>query len=147
MRRGLSVALVALMLAGCAASLRPSPEQLGAATYGDPPAPELIEKAVRSWAQQNLKDPYSAVISAPNAPVMRGYLPVCVSRDQLLCTHRRFYFGHIVTVPINAKNSYGGYVGVTPFYFVFRGNDIVVGYRARQLGVDLPVAVPNGVAQ
>lgn len=34
-------------------------------------------------------------------------------------------YGWIVNVSINAKNSYGGYVGFKPYSFLFRAEEIV----------------------
>lgn len=135
------VAFIVFFLAGCVAAIRPTPEQLAAATYDAAPDPSAYEKAISDWAQINLKDPYSMKLFIESRATQKGYLPVCVSNDAPLCTRRMFYFGHILSASINAKNTYGGYTGLQRYYFVFRGNDVFVGYVADSMSVLNPVFV------
>jgi hypothetical protein len=101
------------MLSGCATA--PDPGEL--ASVATEPAPDraagvaMIEAAIRA----GLKDPYSAEFIWPNGFVQGWY--------QRPFGHR--YYGWITCGTVNAKNSYGGYVGQAAAIGVIRGGTVV----------------------
>ena len=105
---------------GCSANLNvPTQEKITNADYGAKPTQykQLIERHMT----RILKDPESAQFrnySIPKKDWLSDY-PSGFSLDYPI------YFGWLVCVDINAKNSYGGYTGVKPYYFIFKGNKIV----------------------
>lgn len=129
MQKIIAAIFSAVSIAGCSAPTRPTPEQLAAATYDAPPAKEAIEPAIKEWAQNNLKDPDSMKLRIAQEDPMQGYASACVNFDGTFCHNRMFYFGHLVRAQLNAKNTYGGYTGFTPYVFVFRGNKVFQGVK------------------
>lgn len=102
--------LTAALASGCT-----GPGLLGndPASAGD--KPEHIEDAVRADLQRRLKDPYSV------QSLEFGFerLSSCA-----IGVYGR-YHGWLVPVRYNAKNSYGGYVGIREHYYWFHGENIV----------------------
>lgn len=101
--------LMVVAMSGC--SIGPTQQELRNADYGKPPSNH--EEIIRNYMNQRLKDPDSAKYSFKKGPV-QGWN----SFGGLL-------FGYIVCADINAKNSYGGYTGRQPYYFIIK-NDTVV---------------------
>lgn len=107
------VAVLVITLSGCA-SIGPAvpvakiPEsQAKAAVY---PAKPDYQAASKAYFATILKDPLSAQYS--NWMLSRAYIPIKGAP----------IFGHVVNVNVNAKNSYGGYVG-NNLYFLWIGPD------------------------
>lgn len=98
------------ILGGCAA---PSPDELARADYGA--YPDQYKELIEGYMGRILKDPYSAHYEYLNAPVMAWRK-----------TMSGPIYGYAVCVNINAKNSYGGYTGAQPSYFMF--HDGVITY-------------------
>jgi hypothetical protein len=96
-----------LLLAGCA-GVQPPPPTVATADIG--PAPTGYEAPVRAYFAPQLKDPYSAVYQF-EAPV------------QAFGQHAIW----AVCGTINAKNSFGEYVGAKPFIVLFFPNGDVKG--------------------
>ena len=98
MRLLLAGGLAFVLAAGCA---RPSPADL--ADYG--PRPIDYQDIVKRHYDQRLFDPYSAVyeFGEPNSGWLRGSV---FSSPK---------YGWLVCGTLNAKNRFGGYVGVKPF--------------------------------
>lgn len=71
----------------------------------------MVEEAVKS----TLKDPYSAHFTWPNGFVQGWYRPFLGKR----------YEGWITCGTVNAKNSYGGYVGATAVIAVVRDGVVI----------------------
>lgn len=97
---------------GCATTFqRPSPT----ANFGSPPVNP--EAAVRDYFEKNLKDPESAryKLSKP----VKAY-----NNTGLAYGGGVVWTGYLVDVEVNAKNSFGGYVGYKPYMVLFTGNDI-----------------------
>jgi hypothetical protein len=99
-----AILAVMLMLALGACALPPvDPAQLSGAQYGEYPA--NYKEAVQSYFYSLLKDPYSAQYRYLGEPT-QGY-----TRAAPIAGGKPNAFGYVVTVGVNAKNSYGGYVG------------------------------------
>ena len=95
----LGIILSLLTLAGCAVTAPPQSE-LSKANFGE--LPVNYQELIKNDMPQRLKDPYSAQyeFSSP-------YKAWCQSGFS-------FYYGWLVPITINAKNSYGGYTGKQP---------------------------------
>jgi hypothetical protein len=112
-------ALAVVLLAGCAS--KPTPEQIQSANYGASVYQADAEKAVKSFFSIYLKDPSSAQYSFGN--VYRGYMVGSVFEG------RKLEAGYLLDVSVNAKNSYGGYVGAKPYKFLIRNDKLVGGWE------------------
>jgi hypothetical protein len=100
--------LAGIMLAGCAA---PSPSEMASADYGA--YPDNYQEVVQNFMAATLKDPGSAQYNFIGGP-MRAWNGL----------GGRAY-GYAVCVNINAKNSYGGYVGYHLNYFLIHDGRVV----------------------
>lgn len=98
-----------IFVAGCA--LRPSDSELAQADYGGYPSD--YREVVESYMSGILKDPGSAQYQYLNSP-QRAWSGLGGS-----------LYGYAVCVNINAKNSYGGYVGGRPNYFLIHNGAVV----------------------
>lgn len=112
------VVLVVAALGGCATAVHPTMEQLSSADYGECPAHYM--DAIHAYFDSTLKDPASVQYRDITVPE-KGYIQ---SRTALESTGQVTY-GWLVNATINAKNSYGGYVGFRTYEFLFRGEQIV----------------------
>lgn len=109
MRRTILAAVAAaVVLSGCAVA---TPEDLAKADYG--PYPTNYEAVVRSYMNRTLKDPESARYEFLNSP------------KQSWNGIGGLKFGYSVCVNINAKNSYGGYVGTRMSYFMIKDGRVI----------------------
>ena len=108
----LILGLSAILTVACATA--PTPEEAAAADYG--PYPMGYEDVIKEHMRGRLKDPYGAQCRFLNPP-MKGW--------QRLGGRT---FGWIVCADINAKNSYGGYIGFKRRYFMLRHGRIVKTY-------------------
>ncbi len=107
------------ILAGCALQPPTAAEQ-AAADYGAPPT--NYAQAIQVYFQQTLKDPSSIQYGEVTQPV-QGFYSI---KDALISggqVHR--HYGWLVRATINAKNSYGGYVGFKTYTFVFHGENLI----------------------
>lgn len=112
------------MLNGCALG-PPTQEELANADYGTPITQERAERLAKDFLSRRLKDPYSAQYQwgtvskgwIRNAPIHGGGL----------------VFGYKLDVSVNAKNSYGGYVGFKPYIFIFHNGSIKTVYGQQEL--------------
>jgi hypothetical protein len=109
MKRVLGIILLAM--ASACASGRPSAEELATADYGSPISQEEAQTMAERWLEDNLKDPFSAQIRW--APVEKGLVRDAPIRGGSI------HFGYLLDAEINAKNSYGAYVGFRPYRFFF----------------------------
>ena len=103
-------------LIGCATTNKLTPAQLASADYGM--YPENYEQLVRDHFQHILFDPYSAQYEF-EAPIT-GY-----TRKALILGGGPDKYGYIVTVYINAKNRFGGYVGSRKYQFLIKNGRII----------------------
>jgi hypothetical protein len=99
------------ILVGCTAP-PPTQQELAAANYGPPP--KNYKATVMMFMGGILKDPESARYGFYIEPA-KGYMGA--SRK----------FGWATCATINAKNSFGGYVGAKLYFLLIR-NDVVVDY-------------------
>ena len=88
---------------------------LATADYGI--VPDGYEAAIKEYFSSRLKDPYSAVYRF-EFPRRAWY------RDGLVFGGK-IHYGFIVPVGLNAKNSYGGYVGEEAHAIFFRDGHLV----------------------
>lgn len=77
-------------------------------------APVGYEQTIRSYLRTALKDPGSLTDFSVGSPVLAS------------CSVGIYgaFHGWRVTVSYNAKNSYGGYVGLKTYYYWFHGERI-----------------------
>lgn len=127
--RILLAALVFVILAGCAS--KPTPEQIQAADYGASVYQADAENAVKGFFNVYLKDPESARYSF--GTVYRGYMVGSVFEG------RKVEGGFLLDVTVNAKNSYGGYVGAKPYKFLLRNDKLIGGWEIGSSGIPLKV--------
>jgi len=108
----LLLALVPILFCSCLRMTAPSVAAQNGAYYGDPP--KNYESSVKEYMDDVLIDSGSAKYSNWSGPT-KGYVH----------DFRGTFYGHKVCVQVNSKNRMGGYVGKTPFVFVFKNEDIV----------------------
>ena len=131
----IGLALVALF--GCASDAQRADEAFDIykqtlpeknAEYGLPP--KNYEKTIKDYLAKSLKDPYSAHYSEFSTP-----------RQEHVIYNKKPVYGYSVCVKVNAKNSYGAYIGNQVHWFFFkdgqitRSNNVTAGatmiYRGR----------------
>jgi hypothetical protein len=104
---------IALLVTACASAFqRPEPT----ADYGSPP--QGYEEAIKARFEQVLKDPESARYRF-GRPV-KAY-----TNEGLAYGGKVSWVGYLVDVQVNAKNSFGGYVGFKPYMVFFAGDRVV----------------------
>ena len=103
--KGLVVSF-SLLLAGCVSV---SQEDIKAVDFGAKPS--NYEERVKDYMAMQLKDPMSAVYNF-RLPLRRA-----VVKTGMLDNFTKYY-GWVVEVSVNAKNSFGGYTGAKT-YFIF----------------------------
>ena len=107
--------LGSVFLVGCAAS-PPTAEELAKADYGTPITQQAAQDKALSWLKVVLKDPSSAQYEwgtvqqgwARTAPIEGGEL----------------VWGYRLDAKVNAKNSFGAYIGYKPYFFMFRNGEL-----------------------
>lgn len=122
-----------LALSGCAATVDAFSDKVTTTVVENResgPAPTGYEAAIKDYLHKTLKDPASAQYEEFKAPVLSYFSERTVTKPATLVntdvrvTENRTY-GWFVKVGVNAKNSYGAYVGIRNYTFVFRGNNII----------------------
>ncbi len=98
-------------LIGCATIPKPTMEQIEAADCGA--FPLNYEDAIKGVISPHLLDPYSAMFTFTRP--LKGWNDM----------GSKPIYGWVVCGTVNAKNRFGGYVGVKPFYTMIR-NDTVI---------------------
>lgn len=101
-----AIVFSALLLGGCVSA--PDKAELSRADYGK--LPESYQETIKDSMAWRLKDPYSAVYKF-NEP----YKGWCKSGFTT-------YYGWLVPFTLNAKNSYGGYVGSKTYLYLVNRN-------------------------
>lgn len=115
-----SAALVVLtVLSGCAVIVPPAPEQILSADYGSIPTDDQIKRGITGYLETKLKDPDS-VLTKNISPPEKGFLTLTS-----IAQGSRYTYGWIVYFEVNAKNSYGGYVGYKKYSVVFRDGKVI----------------------
>lgn len=109
------VLLMALpfLLAGCATA--PSQVQLDQADYGTP-FTHADDQQVVDYIKSGLIDPYSAHIDVENYYTCYRNKPMWEGG---------YVFGYCIETVVNAKNSYGAYVGAKPMLYFWRNGQMV----------------------
>lgn len=111
MRSNVFAILFSLTLSACASA--PTSQELSAANYGTYPSD--YEVIIKSYLMSTLKDPSSAQYNGFTQPrsywIGGGLTP-------------RMY-GYMVCVTLNAKNSYGAYVGFQTDLFLIRDGTVI----------------------
>lgn len=106
----------------------PSEAEIEAAEIGPPPA--NYENEIKAFISRTLKDPYSAVYvfdQSPQKRIARGGSP-----------YGPFSIVWTVELSVNAKNSYGGYIGDHRYtcYFIDRKITECADYTQANLDMD-----------
>lgn len=114
MRALVAVWMVVLTLSGCASA--PSEADLRSADYGTPIAQDEAERQAVSYLETRLLDAASAQYKW--ASIERGW-----ARDAII-SGGGVYYGYLLVGQINAKNSYGGYVGFRRYQFIFQNGKL-----------------------
>lgn len=113
--RQIVVLFLAFLLVSCARLQPVNPTIAANADYGE--YPDKYEEIVKDYFSSRLKDPYSAVYGIGKP--YKAYLREAPARGG-----EPSAFGYIVEVGVNAKNSFGGYVG-EQYYKLFIRNNFV----------------------
>ena len=106
------VVAAAISLSACG-TITPAPADISQAYFGKKPSPTTTLNAFKARYSATLKDPASAIYECGDP--RRGW------------TNRfgNIAYGWIVYCSVNAKNSYGAYVGARPYGLLFRDDQIV----------------------
>lgn len=76
--------------------------------------PKQYEQTIRDYLHRALKDPSSMTDFSVSQPVLTSCSVGIYGQ----------YYGWRVTTEYNAKNSYGGYVGLKTYYYWFHGESL-----------------------
>ncbi len=109
--KNIVIGLLFVMLAGCASF--PTEQEAAVADYGS--YPDSYEQIVKSFYNRTLKDPSSVQYRR-------------ISTPKTTWLGNRFTgvrYGYLVCVTLNAKNSYGAYVGFDTDGFLIRNGSII----------------------
>ena len=109
-KRGFLAVLGVMVLAGCASV--PSMEQQAAADYGRVMSADECVSVTEQTISRLLKDPGSAQYR--HSPCIRGYW------SSVPILGMRAAFGYFQQGEINAKNSFGGYVGFRQYQILMK---------------------------
>ena len=115
---------IVLLLSACASG-PPTQQELAAADYGASITQENAQDLAKEFLSRHLKDPYSAQYQWGS--IYQGWMREAPINGGGLV------FGYILDVSVNAKNSFGGYVGFKPYKFVFYGGSIKTVYGQQEL--------------
>ena len=114
----LLIIIFAFCLFGCMST--PSEKDLATVDFGSKPV--NYEENIKNIIGAKLKDPFSAQYKFGNP--RKGYRKGGLTFD--------IAYGWIVPVQVNAKNSFGGYVGFENLYFMISGElieNVTYNYR------------------
>jgi hypothetical protein len=87
------------------------------ADYGVAPSTADAQRAVEMYLRRSLKDPASMMVEYVKGPEQRWM--------SFLGTTQ---FGYAVCAFVNAKNSFGGYVGARPYVFMIHDGTVAQAY-------------------
>lgn len=121
------LAMAVVAIAGCASP--PTAQQIASADYGSPIAQDQAEARVKEYFEGILKDPESAKYKF--APVEKSHIVSSAWEG------RQLYAGYVMTVKVNAKNSYGGYTGNEDYVFLFHNGVLTKGLKASSNGIPI----------
>ena len=111
----LMLMLLGLTLIGCASA--PSQEEMANADYGSYQSPENCVLVAESKIRSTLKDPSSAQFS--HGRCYQGYW------SSVPILGMKAAFGYMQQGTVNAKNSYGGYVGARSYNALIQNGYVV----------------------
>ncbi|AYN10175.1 MULTISPECIES: hypothetical protein [Pseudomonas] len=121
------IAFAVAVIAGCASG--PTPEQIANADYGTPIDQDQAEVRVKEYFEGVLKDPDSAKYKF--SPIQKSHIVSSAWEG------RQLYAGYVMTVKVNAKNSYGGYTGNEDYVFLFHNGVLTKGLKASSNGIPI----------
>lgn len=105
------LAILTISLSACATF---TPDELANLDYGA--YPENYKQIISSYFARNLKDPSSAIVEYRGGPTKIWQQGSIISAKA---------YGWGVCLSVNAKNSFGGYVGNRPYAFLIRNGSIL----------------------
>lgn len=105
----------AIILAGCASA--PTPDEVSRADYGKAMTEAECRAIVEPFLADRMKDPSS--VQFRHTACEKGYWGASPILGQSTV------FGYFQSGQINAKNSYGGYVGFKPYKALIRDGVVV----------------------
>lgn len=111
MKKLIILTIICAGLASCVSA--PTAEQMQNADYGN--YPDNYETIIKSYMSRLLKDPVSATYDCGSAN--KGWAGGGLSGP--------IQYGYGVSCYINAKNSFGGYVGAKKYNFLIRNGQVV----------------------
>lgn len=120
----IAIRVIVLMLSGVFAVLQtgcstaPTAEKLANADFGPPPSEPAARAAAEAYIRSQLKDPGSATFTW-------GSLDKGWFKPGLAGYPGKIRYAWSLPVGVNAKNSFGGYTGMKPWLFYFRGEQMV----------------------
>lgn len=107
-------ALIGGVAGGC--SFAPKPEVAAAADYGRPASAPEMQRWADTHLSRALKDPESRRVEWGRSG--KAWVWTGVVRGGLK-------YGYGLEALVNAKNSFGGYVGSRPYFFLFRDGVLI----------------------
>jgi hypothetical protein len=125
----LLVIVILAFMAGCASG--PTPQDIARADYGTPVGQQQAEERIKQYFNGTLKDPYSAQYQF--SQVEKGYVVGSAFEGKGLSA------GYLISVNVNAKNSYGGYTGNKGYQFLFQNGVLVKGLSRSPNGMLMPL--------
>lgn len=114
--------IFSLALAGCVSV---NQDEIKTANFGDKPS--NYEERVKDYMAMELKDPMSAVYSF-RPPLRRAVVKMGMSDNFTK------YYGWVVEVSVNAKNSFGGYTGAETHFIFIRPDGLRADITSRLKG-------------
>lgn len=131
MRRLIALVILGglVLIAGCAQ--KPTQQQIDSADYGYAITQYDAQKQVQDFFSMYLKDPSSAQYSFGD--VYKGYYVGSAFEG------RKLQPGYMLDVRVNAKNSFGGYVGAKPYRFLFRNAKMVSAWEITPSGMNMKI--------
>lgn len=125
----LLIILIFSIMTGCASG--PTQQDIANADYGSAVSQDHAETRIKQYFNGTLKDPSSAQYQF--SQVQKGYIIGSAAEGKPL------FAGYIISVNVNAKNSYGGYTGNQGYQFLFQNGALVKGLRLSPGGVHMPL--------
>jgi len=109
--------VVAFWVTGCAPKIALQKSEYAKYDFGK--YPKNYKKIAKNWVNDTLKDPFSAKYRFKSKPV-KGY-----TRKAPISGGDPDIFGYIVYVEVNAKNSFGAYVGWKEYTLLIKNGNVI----------------------
>jgi hypothetical protein len=119
------VYLVLITISACAGV--PTQNEVTNADYGSSMLQSDAESLATKFLRSYLKDPNSAQIDFNR--INTGWI-----RDGLI-RGGKVHYGYVLGANVNAKNSYGAYVGYKPYKFLFYNGQLISVYGQKEITV------------